>query len=192
MLQRFFCHYICIMQHFLPNGQVLIIRPAEPEDAPELLTYFRQVVRETDFLLITVPESEVLTIADEVAFIRSLANNTKHLHLLAVAGGKIVGAITVKQPDMRKEAHLGQLGIAILHEYWNMGIGRRLVTAALRWAEQHREMEIIQLSVFANNERAIQLYRNFGFMEYGRLLQGFRQPDGTYGDTILMSKRIKP
>lgn len=178
------------MQHFLPNGQVLIIRPAAPEDAPELLNYFRQAVSETDFLLITVPEAERLTVADEMLYIRSLANSLKHLHLLAISGGKIVGAITIKQADMQKEAHIGQLGIAILHQYWTMGIGRRLITAALRWAEQHNELEIIQLSVFSNNERAIQLYRNFGFLEYGRLLQGFRQPDGTYGDTILMSKRI--
>jgi RimJ/RimL family protein N-acetyltransferase len=72
-----------------------------------------------------------------------------------------------------------------------MGIGRRLITAGLRWAEQHKDMEIVHLSVFSNNERAIQLYRNFGFMEYGRMPQGVRQKEGAYGDTILMCKRIK-
>jgi RimJ/RimL family protein N-acetyltransferase len=179
------------MQHFLPNGQVLIIRPAVTDDAPQLLSYFRQVVSETDFILMTPPEAATLTVADEAAFIRSLADDTHHLHLLALTAGKVVGAITVKQPDITKEAHLGQLGIAVLHEYWNMGIGRRLITAAMRWAEQHRDLEIIHLSVFSNNERAIQLYRNFGFLEYGRLLQGVRHLDGTYGDTILMSKKIR-
>lgn len=179
------------MQHFLPNGQVLLVRPALLEDAPALLALFRQLTTETDFLLMTKQEAAALTVADERAFISALSNQSRHLHLLAIVANQLTGSITIRQSDLKKEAHIGQLGIAILHEYWNMGIGRRLMTAAIRWAEQHNELEIIQLSVFANNERAIQLYRNFGFLEYGRLPQGFKQTDGTYGDAILMSKRIK-
>ncbi len=179
------------MQHFLPNGQVLLVRPALLDDAPALLALFRQLTTETDFLLMTRQEAAELTVVDERAFINALCNESRHLHLLAVVEDRLTGSITIKQSDLKKEAHLGQLGIAILHEYWNMGIGRRLMTTAMRWAEQHKELEVIHLNVFANNERAIQLYRNFGFLEYGRLLQGFKQTDGTYGDSILMSKRIK-
>jgi RimJ/RimL family protein N-acetyltransferase len=179
------------MQHFLPNGQVLLIRPPLLEDAPALLALFQQLTTETDFLLMTRHEAATLTVADEKAFISSLSNASKHLHLLAIVENRLTGTLSVKQSDLKKEIHLGQLGIAVLHEYWNMGIARRLMTTAMRWAEQHRELEIIQLSVFANNERAVQLYRNFDFHEYGRLQQGFKQIDGTYGDAILMSKRIK-
>jgi RimJ/RimL family protein N-acetyltransferase len=179
------------MQHFLPNGQVLLVRAALLEDAPALLALFRQLTTETDFLLMTRQEAADLTVADEQAFISSLSNQSRHLHLLAVVENRLTGSITVKQSDLKKEAHLGQLGIAILHEYWNMGIGRRLMTTAMRWAEQHAELEFLHLSVLANNERAIQLYRNFGFLEYGRLQQGYKQTDGTYGDTILMSKRTR-
>jgi len=179
------------MHHFLPNGQGLEIRQATMEDAPAMLAYFRQLTDETDFLLFTLREASGLSLESEKDFIHSFRNDKKDLMLVAVTAGQLVGSITIKQPDLWKLAHLGQLGVGVLHPYWNMGIGRRLVTAGLRWAEQHKDIEIVHLSVFSNNERAIQLYRNFGFIEYGRMPQGVRQKDGTYGDTILMCKRIK-
>ncbi|SFD25317.1 Protein N-acetyltransferase, RimJ/RimL family [Chitinophaga sp. CF118] len=179
------------MQHFLPNGQSLEIRNAKPEDATAMLSYFRQLTKETGFLLFTLREAAELSVESEKDYILSFLDDKKDLLLVAMAEGKLVGSITIKQPGLWKQAHLGQLGIGILHSYWNMGIGRRLITAGIRWAEQHKDMEIIHLSVFSNNERAIQLYRNFGFAEYGRMPQGVRHQDGSYGDTILMSKRIK-
>lgn len=190
-MQRFFCAYICNMQHFLPNGQVLLLRPATLEDAPALLALYQQLTSETGFLLMTKQEAAALTVADEEAFLHTFCHHPQHLMLIAVIDNRFAGSVSIKQSGFRKERHLGQLGIAVLHEYWNMGIGRRLMTAALRWAEQHEDLEIIHFNVFANNERAIQLYRNFGFMEYGRLQAAFKQSDGTYGDSIFMSKRIK-
>lgn len=180
------------MQHFLPNGQTLELRQAVPDDAPVLLSYFRQLISETDFLLYTRDEAATWTVEDEVEFILSFSKDADDLLLLAFAGRQIIGTLSLRQNTFSKEAHLGNLGIGVLHSYWNMGIGRRMMTAATRWAEQHPQLEIIQLGVLANNERAIQLYRNFGFMEYGRMPKGIRQPDGSYVDNILMSKRVKP
>ena len=179
------------MQHFLPNGQGLIIRPAKPADAPAMLAYFRQLTDETRFLLFTLREASDLSVESERDYIASYSDETCDLLLLAVVANQLVGTITIKQPSLWKQGHLGNLGIGVLHQYWNMGIGRRLVTAALRWAEQHTDLEMVHLSVFANNERAIQLYRNFGFIEYGRMPSGVRHEDGTHGDTILMYKRVK-
>ncbi|WP_343689903.1 GNAT family N-acetyltransferase [Chitinophaga sp.] len=180
------------MQHFLPNGQTLELRQAVPDDAPVLLSYFRQLISETDFLLYTREEAATWTVEEEREFILSFSKDTIDLLLLAFAGNQAIGTLSVRQNSFSKEAHIGNLGIGVLHSYWNMGIGRRMMTAAMRWAEQHPRLEIIQLGVLANNERAIQLYRNFGFMEYGRMQKGIRQPDGSYVDNILMSKRVKP
>lgn len=168
-----------------------MIRKAELADAPALLVYFRQLITETDFLLLTPEEGAELTVEKEQAFITSFANNMQHLLLLAVIDGQIAGSVSVRQHERKKQAHVGDLGIAILHQYWNMGIGRRLMTATMRWAEQHAVLEIIHLGVLVSNERAIQLYRNFGFQEYGRLPGGLKQADGTFGDLINMFKRVK-
>ncbi|HEU4553299.1 MAG TPA: GNAT family protein [Chitinophaga sp.] len=179
------------MQHYLPNGQELVIRPATTEDAPALLACFRQMTKETDFLLYTAVEAQAMTVESEQAFIRSFGDNSRHLLLLAETGGEIVGSVTVRQSSFYKQRHLGEFGIAIKHAYWNMGIGRRLMTAVMRWAAHHPEITVLYFSVMATNERAIQLYRNFGFTEHGRQPRGIYQPDGTYADLVLMTRYVK-
>lgn len=156
-----------------------------------MLAGFREMTLETDFLLYTHEEATAIDLAAERAFIESFGNNDRHLLLLAEVDGAIAGSITVKQGSFLKQRHMGEFGVALLRRYWNMGIGRRLLTAMLRWAEAHAEIELIHMEVLAINEKSIQLYRNFDFIEYGRRPQGIRQPDGSYSDLILMYKKVK-
>ncbi len=48
----------------------------------------------------------------------------------------------------------------------------------------------LELEVDAENERAIGLYKRFGFEEYGRLTNAIRR-DGQFFDEILMVKSLK-
>lgn len=179
------------MRHFLPNGQELLIRPANTEDALALLANFQQITRETDFLLSTPSEAQAIDLRAEQRFIQSFGDNSQHLLLVAETGGQIVGTVSVRQGGFRKQHHVGEMGIAVQHAYRNLGIGRRLMTAMMRWAEAHPSITTIYFNVMANNEKAIQLYRNFDFMECGRLPGGIRQPDGSYADLIMMYKKVK-
>ncbi|ASZ09939.1 GNAT family N-acetyltransferase [Chitinophaga pendula] len=180
-----------MQQHLLPNGQYLIIRPPAIEDAPALLESFRQQTRETDFLLLTPEEAAAMTIQEEETFIQSYLNHPQHLLLLAEVNGQLAGSISVNQQPFRKQAHIGIMGIAVSRPYWNLGIGRRLMTAMIRWAEQHPDITLIQFSTSAHNDKAIHLYRNFGFQEYGRIPDNMKGTDGTFAPVILMQKLVK-
>jgi RimJ/RimL family protein N-acetyltransferase len=179
------------MRQFLPNGQELVIRQAKLEDAPALLENLKIMTQETNFLLFSPQEAQAINLAAETAFIQFYLDHPSHLLLLALADGVIIGSVTVNQHQFAKQNHMGEFGIGIRHDYWNMGIGRRLVTATLRWAAVHPKLEILHFAVFANNERAIQLYRNFDFQECGRIPQGIKHKDGSYIDQIIMSRRVK-
>lgn len=180
-----------MQQHLLPNGEYLIIRPPVIEDAPALLETFRQQTSETDFLLFSPEETMALTLQDEEAFIQSFLDQPQHLLLLAEVNGKLAGSITVNQQPFRKQAHIGIMGIVVSRAYWNFGIGRRLMTAMIRWAEQHPEITLIQFAAIAHNDKAIHLYRNFGFQEYGRIPDNMKLADGTFAPVILMQKLVK-
>lgn len=180
------------MRHFLPNGKQLLIRPPQLRDAQGCLDCFLQLTQETDFLLYTHAEAKAFDLPAEEAFIASYVNHPNHLFLVADVEGEIAGSLTLNQNRFVKQQHMALLGIAVLHKYWNMGIGRRLLTAAIRWVEDHPVIAVIHFEVLSTNERAIQLYRNFNFTEHGRIPQGIRQPDGSWADLVVMSKRIKP
>lgn len=179
------------MQHFLPNGQSLEIRKPELDEAAALMHCLQQMTRESEFLLHTPEEALAMDVASERAFIKSYLDQPQHLLLVAMVDGFIVGYLTVTQGRFYKQVHTGEMGIAILRNYWNLGIGRRLMTTMLRWAEEHPGIEIIYFQVFAHNEKAIQLYRNFNFVESGRLPNGIRLKDGRRIDLVTMYKNVK-
>ena len=70
---------------------------------------------------------------------------------------------------------------------WGNGTAAALLQALLDWARSHSDVELVCLSVFASNERAIRLYKRFGFSEDGRRRRSYRLDAGSYEDEILMS-----
>ncbi|WP_143304529.1 GNAT family N-acetyltransferase [Chitinophaga vietnamensis] len=179
------------MRHFLPNGYELVIRPARIEDAAGLLDNFQRMTKETDYLLFTHPEAMELNLASEEQFVQSYLDNPRQLLLVAEVNNKIVGSITVNHSGYDKKAHTAEMGIAVEHAWSNLGIGRRLMTAMIRWAEQQQGLRILYLNVFSTNEKAMQLYRNFGFLESGRLPKGILQREGIYADLVMMYKDLR-
>lgn len=180
------------MRHFLSTGQQLEIRSPQVSDAQACLAYFQQLTQETDFLLYTRAEAAEYDLKAEEDYIRNYLHQSNHLFLIALVDNIVIGALVLDQSRFRKQQHTATLGIGILHQYWNLGIGRRLMTFAERWVEEHPVIGMIRFEVLATNERAIQLYRNFNYTEHGRIPQGVRQPDGSWADLLVMSKRIKP
>ncbi|MCL6523742.1 MAG: GNAT family N-acetyltransferase [Thermoflavifilum sp.] len=176
------------MHYFLSNGEELIIREPVPDDAAALLSYFQQAVRDTEFLMTTPTEASQHTLRSEQDFIRSFRNHPHNLYLVAVVQDQIVGTLSVTQGNRSKIEHTAEFGIAVIREYWNMGIGRRLMTQMFRWLSHHPQIQLLYCKVMANNEKAIHLYQSFGFMEEGRLSRFLRQPGGEYVDLLYFTK----
>ena len=81
--------------------------------------------------------------------------------------------------------HVADLGIAIIAEYRNRGIGSRMIACLLDWA-RHKELRKVTLGVFASNLQAIHVYQKFGFTIEGVLRQQHRV-GGEYVDEIVMA-----
>ncbi|GAA4302188.1 GNAT family protein [Compostibacter hankyongensis] len=175
------------MEYLLANGQKLRIRAAKREDAAALLQMFRLAVTETPFLMTDPREAEQLTLEQEEAFVDGYRQSANHLFLVADVGGGIAGSLTITQSKWFKQRHVGELGIVILRDYWNMGIGRRMINTMLQWVERHPLIRCLHLNVMAHNEKAIRIYKKFGFTEHGRLEKAALQPGDRYEDLILMS-----
>ncbi|RAJ04116.1 RimJ/RimL family protein N-acetyltransferase [Chitinophaga skermanii] len=178
------------MLQYLPTGQALTIRPLTMADAPALLASYQKAVSETDMLLLTSSESQSIQLAMEEEFIRPFTNSTRHLYLVAEVEDDIIGGVSLKRRSVQKQAHLADLGIFVRKPFQSMGVGRRLMTAMLRWAESNPHIEIITFEVLANNEKAIYLYHHFGFEINGKVPQAIKQVNGDYADILIMSKII--
>ena len=84
---------------------------------------------------------------------------------------------------------MGNLGMGVLPSHRGQGIGRRLLEATIEGASKSG-LEKIELSVYARNTAAINLYRKLSFEEEGIKKRG-RLADGIYDDVLLMALHLE-
>lgn len=77
---------------------------------------------------------------------------------------KIVGSLQfrVSIPDHSWVKHIGEFGMLVLKDYWNQGIGKKLLRIMDNYALQSGFVRI-ESKVRCNNERGIILYLKNGY-----------------------------
>jgi RimJ/RimL family protein N-acetyltransferase len=128
------------------------------------------------------------TIEDEVKWIGGMLENTREILIVAEFNGQIIGNIDFHAGNRKRTSHAGEFGMGMLPEWRSRGLGSILLGALIEWARQVPGLEKINLRVLASNQRAIGLYKKFGFLEEGRRSREFKFSDGTYVDEISMGK----
>jgi RimJ/RimL family protein N-acetyltransferase len=169
----------------LKDGRTCLLRSPEPGDAEKILAYLKKTAAETHFLL-RGPDEVLLTEEEERAFLRSQLDDEKQGMLAAFLNGEVIATLHVGQVGPRKKVcHRAQFGMAVVQEYWGLGLGRVLIEIALSQAKA-MGFEQLELGVFMDNHRARRMYEAFGFEQWGRMRRAFKLADGSYRDELLM------
>jgi [ribosomal protein S18]-alanine N-acetyltransferase len=105
-------------------------------------------------------------------------------YIAAEEGNTLVGYAGMMLPGGRQAE---VLTIAVAEGHWGQGIGSALLTNLLDEAGRHDCSEVF-LEVRADNPRAQDLYRRFGFEHVG-IRRGYYQPSGT--DAIVMRRGLE-
>ena len=90
-----------------------------------------------------------------------------------------------------KTSHRATVAIAILKEYWNLGIGSAMFTELIAAAEARPEIEIVELEFVEGNDRAKALYEKYGFQIVGERPNAFKLKDGRLLKEYFMQKELK-
>ena len=167
----------------------LTLREARGEDAAELLAVSQKIGQETDFLVmdetgLALPEA---MLAQQL---ESLYEQDNHLLLLALDGERIIGMASIKGYSEWRMAHVGEIGLSILKDYWGMGLGSLLLEELLEWVSEVGLLTRLDLTVQARNERAIHLYQKYGFEIEGCMKQAAQTKDGQRIDVLMMAKLV--
>lgn len=110
------------------------------------------------------------------------------LNLVAVVDGRIIGNAGLHPASVRlRRRHVAGFGISVAPDWQGRGIGAELTRRVLDWADRWTSYVRIELTVYTDNERAIALYRRFGFVAEGTL-RGYALRGGRYCDVVTMAR----
>jgi L-phenylalanine/L-methionine N-acetyltransferase len=157
------------------------IRSQEPQDAEQLSALIGSVGTFEGTL--QLPD---MPVAMRLERLRQI--DERSCKLVAVAGDRIVGAagLHVGHGALRR-LHARELGIGIAREWQGRGLGQRLIARLLDWADNWAGVLRVELTVHADNDRAIALYRSMGFVEEGRH-RAYALKNGRYVDAFFMAR----
>jgi RimJ/RimL family protein N-acetyltransferase len=178
-------------RHALADGQVLTIRRPVEADAGALLTYLDGMRRES-WGVLSSPEDELFTLAEERAWVRSAREAPDGLQLAAFTQDGEVVAMVGMSTDRRhvRRRHAGVLGLSVRRSHWRRGLGRLLMREVVAYAERRPGLAVLELDVDTFNAPAIALYESLGFERDGVRRNFVRYADGSYGDAMVMSKWV--
>ena len=89
--------------------------------------------------------------------------------------------------DKVKMRHRANVGIALLREFWDRGIGTQMFME-MEKAARERNVRQMELEVLEGNDRAIHLYEKMGFRLVGSRPDAFMMQDGTLLSEYFMQK----
>jgi RimJ/RimL family protein N-acetyltransferase len=175
----------------LKNNTRASIRSAVPPDAARMLAHVRGIFVESEFVLSTLDDFH-MTEEQEAEFIQTNQDSPGKIILLAESeGGQLIGLLNFSRGARKRIAHLGELSMSVNEAWRGQGVGRVLLATLIEWARQEPGIEKVCLEVFANNARALALYKSLGFQEEGRQLKQIKMESGVYIDTIPMGLFVK-
>lgn len=176
-----------IREFVAKDDRRVILRTLKWEDLDDLLDFINSLVEEGANILRT----EKVSREEEIEWLSNVFKRLEKGEIFCVAA-EVEGHLVANSEIIRGTGysrHLGFIGIAVKRGFRSIGIGTEIMKTLEENAKK-MGLKILALSVFANNQHAINLYKKMGFVETGCIPKRFFK-DGTYIDEIIMTKVLE-
>ena len=160
------------------------IRQARVEDAPTLAEAEREIAKVLGRLASLPHELKNEAFREKIL---KLGNSDSGTYLVIEDHGVIVGHALLEPLELAVTSHVARLTVAIHEGSQGMGYGKKLMQELIQWAAANSKIEKIELQVRSSNERAISLYKTFGFEEEGRKIKRLKLGPNRYVDDVYMA-----
>lgn len=168
-----------------------LIRSPKDEDIQGMLDCLRIAAGETDYILPYPEECRKHTVENEKALFDRVNRADNEAMLICLVEGKVAGSCQITWGNKMKIRHRASIGIVLLSEFWNQGIGTRLFQELIRIAEENPNLMQLELDFIEENNRARALYEKMGFRVTGVRPDAIRLKDGTLLNEYSMIRQIR-
>lgn len=175
----------------LKDGREAVLRSPREEDVESTLEYLVISAGETDYILRYPEECGKYTPEGEKVLFEHKNASPNEAMIMCVVDGKVVGNCEISFFKGMKTKHRASIGIALISEFWNQGIGTKMFEEMIRLAENREDVLQIELEFVEGNARARHLYEKMGFRITGVRPNAIRLKDGTLLNEYTMIREIK-
>lgn len=175
----------------LRDGREALLRSPKEEDVESTLEYLVVSAGETDFILRYPEECGKYTPEGEKKLFEQKNESPNEAMIMCVVDGKVVGNCEIGFFKGMKTKHRASIGIALISEFWNQGIGTKMFEEMIRLAENREDVLQIELEFVEGNARARHLYEKMEFRITGVRPNAIRLKDGTLLNEYTMIREIK-
>lgn len=152
------------------------IREAVGDDAESYNAFIRQIADEL-YNSITWHPSEYKRTDAEVLhrLLEAQANDNQIIFVAVDKNNQVIGEISARGRARQSMVHCVGIGISVAATYRGHGIGTALMQQVLTWAEHNPVVHRLELEVFSDNLRAINMYLKLGFVIEGLRRNAYRK-----------------
>ena len=175
----------------LKDRRTALLRSPEERDAEEMLEYLRKTSGETEYLLRYPEECGRYTLEGEKALFEQKNASPFEAMIVCEVEGRIAGNCAITFGSRIKARHKASVAIALLKDYWSLGIGTRMFEEMIRMAEEREGILQMELEFIEGNARARALYEKMGFRITGIHPDAVMLKDGTLLNEYLMTRKIR-
>lgn len=137
--------------------------------------------------ILGIPSKRVKRNEDYISSMNSSAHQFVAVAKNELGEEIIIGTAGLNVYENHRLRHSGTMGIMVHKDYQNKGVGTALMNALIDIADNWLMLVRVELTVFSDNEKAIHLYKKFGFEPEGvKRLAAIR--NGKYENEILMTR----
>ncbi len=174
----------------LKDSRQAMLRSPREEDVQGLLEYLWKSTEETEFVLRSPEENARYTFEKELAFVKEMDASPDIAMLVCIVDGRVAGNCEIRFNRRIKTRHRASIGIALLKEFWNQGIGTRMFEEMLKFAREREGLLQVELEFIEGNVRARHLYEKMGFRITGMRPDAIRLKDGTLRNEYQMMLKL--
>ena len=123
-------------------------------------------------------------------FLRNLDPNCHHFVAVTgdgAGGEKVIGMAGLNVFANPRQRHSAGIGMMVHKDYQGQGLGKALLEALLDMADNWLMLVRVELGVYTDNEKAINLYKKYGFEPEGVQRKGVIR-NGQYIDVLMMAR----
>ncbi len=166
------------------KGTSVVFRYLQEDDLDPMLVYINTLIAEDTFIGLY---GEPLTREEEKKHldetIEKMSKGDKIVIVVEI-NNRYVGSGDLTRETIRRKKHGGGIGISLLKEYREEGIGAELLTTLIEEGKK-LGLRLLHLTCLENNDRALHLYEKLGFKRCGYLPNACFWKGGYVGEVTL-------